>query len=119
MPSLARRRRAVRSRRVQTRYNSNPPQTQVEEESEEEVRPQTQTQTQRRRRQPVSEDESEEEADEDGDEEMADAEPNSQDQVVKKLVRYALACEYQRTLIKRTGITEKGQHLPFLFQSPG
>ena len=117
MPSLARRRRAVRSRRVQTRYNSNPPQTQVEEESEEEERPQTQTQ--RRRRQPVSEDESEEEADEDGDEEMADAEPNSQDQVVKKLVRYALACEYQRTSIKRSCITEKGQHLPFLFQSPG
>lgn len=34
----------------------------------------------------------------------------SMDQSVKKLVRYALACEYQRTTIKRTGISEKGQH---------
>lgn len=30
-------------------------------------------------------------------------------QTVKKLVRYALACEYQRSTIKRTGITEKGK----------
>lgn len=33
----------------------------------------------------------------------------SMDQAVKKLVRYALACEYQRITIKRTGISEKGQ----------
>lgn len=32
----------------------------------------------------------------------------SQDQVVKKLVRYALACEYSRTTIKRDAIREKG-----------
>jgi melanoma-associated antigen len=74
-------------------------------ESEEE-RPQN---TQRnRRRAPPSDDDSE---DQDGDEEMpdadADAEPNTQDQLVKKLVRYALACEYQRLPIRRTGITEK------------
>lgn len=35
----------------------------------------------------------------------------SQDQVVKKMVRYALACEYQRIPIKRTGIAEKGQYM--------
>jgi hypothetical protein len=35
----------------------------------------------------------------------------SQDQVVKKMVRYALACEYQRIPIKRTGIAEKGMYL--------
>ena len=34
----------------------------------------------------------------------------SMDQAVKKLVRYALACEYQRITIKRTGISEKGQY---------
>jgi hypothetical protein len=39
-----------------------------------------------------------------------DPDADSQDQVVKKLVRYALACEYQRVSIKRTGITEKGRH---------
>jgi hypothetical protein len=37
----------------------------------------------------------------------ADAMPNTQDQLVKKLVRYALACEYQRLPIRRAGITEK------------
>ena len=42
--------------------------------------------------------------------------PNTQDQVVKKLIRYALACEYQRVTIKRAGITEKGEmNLPVLF----
>ena len=43
-----------------------------------------------------------EEMDVDGDE------ADSQEQVVKKLVRYALACEYQRIPIKRANITEKG-----------
>lgn len=33
------------------------------------------------------------------------------DQAVKKLVRYALACEYQRISIKRAGISEKGQYI--------
>lgn len=35
----------------------------------------------------------------------------SQNQAVKKLVRYALACEYQRMPIKRTGMAEKGSYL--------
>ncbi len=100
MPSAARRRRTV-----------------PEEESDSgEERRQTQTQsTQRgRRRAPASEDDEDEDAEEEGEEEeeeamdVDDAEPNPQDQVVKKLVRYALACEYQRVSIKRAGITEKG-----------
>lgn len=32
----------------------------------------------------------------------------SQDQVVKKMVRYALACEFQRKSIKRQDISDKG-----------
>jgi hypothetical protein len=58
------------------------------------------------------EDESEEE--DDVEEEVDDKmdvdgdEADSQEQVVKKLVRYALACEYQRMPIKRANITEKG-----------
>lgn len=34
---------------------------------------------------------------------------NTLDQSVKKLVRYALACEYSRIPISRTGIREKSQ----------
>lgn len=61
-----------------------------------------------RRRAPPSEDDSDEEVlEEDEDMPDADAEPNSQDQLVKKLVRYALACEYQRLPIRRNGIAEK------------
>ncbi len=33
---------------------------------------------------------------------------NSKDQFVKKLVRYALACEYARLPIRRDGIKDKG-----------
>ena len=65
--------------------------------------------TQRRRRAPVSDDESEEDdAEEEAPDEDMDGEADSQDQIVKKLVRYALACEYQRIPIKRIGISEKG-----------
>lgn len=45
-----------------------------------------------------------------GDEMEVDGDEDSQDQVVKKFVRYALACEYQRMPIKRANITEKGKH---------
>lgn len=47
--------------------------------------------------------------DEDGDERMG--EPGLRDetsQLIKNLVRYALACEYSRTPIRRDGIREKG-----------
>lgn len=37
-----------------------------------------------------------------------DGRPDAQDQTVKKMVRYALACEYQRMPIRRSGISEKG-----------
>lgn len=32
----------------------------------------------------------------------------TEEQLVKRLVRYALACEYSRTPIRREGIKEKG-----------
>ena len=78
-----------------------------EEQSEEEP---TQR-TQRHRRAPAeaeSEDENDVEEEVDGMEVDGD-QADSPDQVVKKLVRYALACEYQRVVIKRGNITEKGQ----------
>ncbi|CZS96517.1 uncharacterized protein RAG0_05805 [Rhynchosporium agropyri] len=77
----------------------------LEESSEEETR----RQTQRGRKRPAeSEDESEEEADDGNDTMVVDAGlDESQDQVVKKMVRYALACEFQRKSIKRQDISEK------------
>lgn len=78
-----------------------------DEESEEETPRNTQ---QRRHPDPESE---EEEDDGDDDEDDATGEgmgsdrEESLDQVVKKLVRYALACEFQRLPITRTGIKEK------------
>lgn len=42
--------------------------------------------------------------------EVAEAydEDSTDNQLVKKLVRYALACEYSRTPIRRDGIKDKG-----------
>ncbi|TAQ85960.1 hypothetical protein B7494_g5727 [Chlorociboria aeruginascens] len=83
------------------------------EESEEEI-PQS---TQRRRR--VVSDESEEDDDvegENGDGMDVDGEAESDEQVVKKFVRYALACEFSRQPITRVGIREKvlpKQRVPF------
>ncbi|KAF5873321.1 putative mage family protein [Botrytis fragariae] len=76
-----------------------------DEESEDEIPRNTQ---QRHRSDPESE---EEDADDD-EEDAAGAgigldREESLDQVVKKLVRYALACEFQRLPITRTGIKEK------------
>ncbi|TGO47952.1 hypothetical protein BCON_0257g00140 [Botryotinia convoluta] len=82
-------------------------QVREDEESEEEIPRNTQ---QRRRPDPKSE---EEEEDGDDDEDDAAGEgmgldrEESLDQVVKKLVRYALACEFQRLPITRNGIKEK------------
>ncbi|KAG4437479.1 hypothetical protein IFR05_007034 [Cadophora sp. M221] len=89
MPSAARRSRIVQ-----------------QEQSSEEEAPR---QTQRGRKQAVeSDDESEEDA-EPGDDTMeVDGDlDESQDQVVKKMVRYALACEFQRKSIKRQDISDK------------
>jgi len=64
-------------------------------------------QTQRRCRAPPSESEAEddEEGDENGEEEAEGQ--DDQRQIVKKFVRYALACEYQRIPIRRAAVVEK------------
>ena len=70
-------------------------------------------------RQPVQDDEDEEmqqqtppspgNADYDGDQRMEDVGGRSETtQLIKNLVRYALACEYSRTPIRRDGIKDKG-----------
>jgi hypothetical protein len=51
----------------------------------------------------------EDDADYGGDTRMDDAGPRDEtSQLIKSLVRYALACEYSRTSIRRDGIREKG-----------
>ncbi|KAK3311409.1 MAGE family-domain-containing protein [Chaetomium strumarium] len=73
---------------------------------------------QRRRRQAVQDDEdedmqqqalqSEDDADNDGDTRMDDVgHRDERSQMIKNLVRYALACEYSRAPIRRDGIREK------------
>ncbi|KAI6249034.1 hypothetical protein HI914_03007 [Erysiphe necator] len=52
-----------------------------------------------------SRDEEEEEDDDDNNEANSS---EDLDQTVKKVIRYVLACDYQRLTIKRSGITEKG-----------
>jgi hypothetical protein len=55
--------------------------------------------------------ESPDNADSDGDEPMEDLGPRDEtSQLIKNLVRYALACEYSRTPIRRDGIKEKGTY---------
>lgn len=47
--------------------------------------------------------------DDGSDEEMEDADQRDEtSQLIKNLVRYALACEYSRTPIRRDGIKDKG-----------
>ncbi|KAF9871521.1 MAGE family protein [Colletotrichum karsti] len=71
-----------------------------------------------RRRRPVEDDESEEEVphrrqrrdnddSEDAGEDAENGEASPDDQLAKKLVRYALACEFSRTPIRRDGIKER------------
>ncbi|KAG9228846.1 MAGE family-domain-containing protein [Amylocarpus encephaloides] len=85
------------------RIPNRPPQEEEEEEDEEEPSRSTQR---GRARSPVSDDDSNDDTD-DGEEMDVDSGTESQDQVVKKLVRYALACEFQRLPIRRAGISEK------------
>ncbi|PBP28317.1 MAGE family protein [Diplocarpon rosae] len=87
MPSAARKRRAVE-----------------EEDSSDEETP---ANTQRRRTQAESDDESDDEADEPGNDAMGLDGGEGHSQLVKKLVRFALACEYQRRTIKRADVMEK------------
>ncbi|KAI4860968.1 MAGE-domain-containing protein [Hypoxylon rubiginosum] len=69
------------------------------------------TEDPRRRRQSRRNNESDDpdasEEDQDGDVSMERAGDGTDDQLVKKLVRYALACEYARIPIKRDGIRDK------------
>ncbi|KAF3062091.1 Non-structural maintenance of chromosome element 3 [Daldinia childiae] len=85
--------------------------------------PQTQTQRRRRtgnndntnearrrrqsRHKHESDDSEASEEDQDGDVDMEKAGDGTDDQLVRKLVRYALACEYARISIKRDGIRDK------------
>lgn len=41
---------------------------------------------------------------------MQDGEDSGDAQLIKKMVRYALACEFSRTVIRRDGIKDKGQN---------
>lgn len=72
----------------------------VDDEEEEEQRPRQR----QRRDEPESDDEDENEIDEENSEDVAES---SDSQLVKKLVRYALACDFSRTSIRRDGIKEK------------
>lgn len=73
--------------------------------SEEDVRPR------QRRRNSLDDQENEDDLD---DEERDDEEMNqhpgrsADEQMAKKLVRYAISCEYSRTTIRRDGIKERG-----------
>jgi hypothetical protein len=76
--------------------------TQVEEDSDEEDRPQ--------QRQNRNKSDDEADADDGDDMDLDDHQGQSaDDQMAKKLVRYALSCEYSRTTIKRDGIRERGK----------
>ncbi|KAI1851882.1 hypothetical protein JX265_008312 [Neoarthrinium moseri] len=59
------------------------------------------------KRQGDSEEDEESEPEEDGDVDMSGAGSSDDAQSVKKLVRYALACEYARVPIRRDGIRDK------------
>jgi len=63
-----------------------------------------------------TDDEDLEEEDQDEETDADVAESSLQDQVVKKLLRYALACEHQRIRITRAGITEKGMVALFIIR---
>jgi hypothetical protein len=66
-------------------------------------------QTQRRRRGPPSDDSEEDEEEEENDADMdVNGVVEGDEQLVKKFVRYALACEYQRIPIRRGAVLEKG-----------
>lgn len=74
-------------------------QSQVADDEEEEQRPRQR----QRHADPDSDDDAEEEEEDDNEGvESADG------QLIKKLVRYALACDFNRTAIRRDGIKEKG-----------
>lgn len=81
----------------------------VEEDSdaEEDQRPR-----QRRNRGSSPDEEGEEAGNIEG--ESMDVEPTPDEQLAKKLVRYAMACDFSRIPIRRDGIKDKGQSAGFM-----
>lgn len=73
-------------------------------QADEEVDDQDDRPTQRRRR--AGDEDSEGASEEAG---GAEGDGSIETQLIKKLVRYALACEYSRTPIRREGIRDKGK----------
>lgn len=45
-------------------------------------------------------------------------EQSADQQLAKKLVRYAISCEYSRTAIRRDGIKERGRAITLLVNFP-
>lgn len=72
-----------------------------EEESDEDSRPR------QRRNRDLSDDNPEDDSDEPMDAD-GDRSQNADNQLAKKLIRYAISCEYSRTAIRRDGIKERG-----------
>lgn len=73
------------------------------DDEEEEQRPRQR----QRRAEPESEDDAEEEEQYDDDDDGNEKAESADGQLIKKLVRYALACDFNRTAIRRDGIKEK------------
>lgn len=71
--------------------------SQVVDDEEEEQRP--------RQRQRLAEPESDDGEEEEDDNEQAES---ADGQLIKRLVRYAMACDFNRAAIRRDGIREKG-----------
>ncbi|KAK9777361.1 putative MAGE family-domain-containing protein [Seiridium cardinale] len=82
-----------------------PPQTQRRRRTGNDSEEDEPRRRQSRRQQDSDEEEDDEQQDENGDVDMAGA--GDEAQLVKKLVRYALACEYARIPIRRDGIRDK------------
>lgn len=83
-----------------------PPQTQRRRRTGDQIEDEDEPRRrQSRRQQDSDEEDDDDEQDEDGDIDMAGA--SDEADLVKKLVRYALACEYARLPIRRDGIRDK------------
>ena len=107
MPSTASRRRLVII--INNLYRNYLTYLQEQEDQESEDQQPQHTQRRRIAHRYEDGDNDDEDVEEEDDTIMGlDGDEDSQEQLVKKLVRYALACEFQRLPIRRSGITEKG-----------
>ncbi|KAI1370707.1 MAGE-domain-containing protein [Hypoxylon crocopeplum] len=84
-----------------------PPQTQAQRRRRTGNRDEDPRRRRQSRRNNESDNSESSEEDQDGDVDMEKAGDGTEDQLVKKLVRYALACEYARITIRRDGIRDK------------